>query len=107
MKVIKAGISPKKIVFSGVGKTAKEIKYAIDKKIDIIINGTIPLKDNYFKLLTFFVSLDFKWAALFLCIILFLESLSIIETASGNFFTAAAFLVSCSNFFITVLVDLC
>ena len=33
---------------------------------DIIINGTIPLKDNYFKLLTFFVSFDFKWAALFL-----------------------------------------
>ena len=33
MKVIKAGINPKKIVFSGVGKTAKEIKYAIDKKI--------------------------------------------------------------------------
>ena len=24
MKVIKAGINPKKIVFSGVGKTAKE-----------------------------------------------------------------------------------
>jgi diaminopimelate decarboxylase len=33
MKALKAGISPRKIVFSGVGKTSKEIKYAIDKKI--------------------------------------------------------------------------
>ena len=38
MKALKAGISPKKIVFSGVGKTAKEIKYAIDKKI-LLINA--------------------------------------------------------------------
>ena len=38
MKAIKAGINPKKIVFSGVGKTAKEIKYAIDKKI-LLINA--------------------------------------------------------------------
>ena len=43
-----------------------EIIKEYEEKIDIIINGTIPLKDNYFKLLTFFVSFDFKWAALFL-----------------------------------------
>ena len=36
MKALKAGINPKKIVFSGVGKTSKEIKYAIDKKILLI-----------------------------------------------------------------------
>ncbi len=34
----KAGISSKKIVFSGVGKTLKEISYAIDKKI-LLINA--------------------------------------------------------------------
>ena len=38
MMAIKAGISPKKIVFSGVGKTSNEIKYAIDKKI-LLINA--------------------------------------------------------------------
>ena len=32
MLAIKAGISPKKIVFSGVGKTSNEIDYAINKK---------------------------------------------------------------------------
>ena len=31
MLALKAGISPKKIVFSGVGKTSKEINFAIDK----------------------------------------------------------------------------
>jgi len=36
MQAIKAGISPSKIVFSGVGKTSSEIKYAIDKKIMLI-----------------------------------------------------------------------
>ena len=36
MMAIKAGINPKKIVFSGVGKTTKEISYAIDKKIFLI-----------------------------------------------------------------------
>ena len=36
MKALKAGINPKKIVFSGVGKTTKEITYAIDKKILLI-----------------------------------------------------------------------
>ena len=36
MMAIKAGISPKKIVFSGVGKTFDEIKYAINKNIFLI-----------------------------------------------------------------------
>ena len=38
MIAIKAGINPKKIVFSGVGKSTDEIKYAIDKKI-LLINA--------------------------------------------------------------------
>ena len=38
MIALKAGIHPKKIVFSGVGKTSKEISYAIDKKI-LLINA--------------------------------------------------------------------
>ena len=38
MIAIKAGINPKKIVFSGVGKTSSEISYAIDKKI-LLINA--------------------------------------------------------------------
>ena len=38
MKALKAGINPKKIVFSGVGKTVDEISYAIDKKI-LLINA--------------------------------------------------------------------
>jgi diaminopimelate decarboxylase len=38
MKALKAGINPKKIVFSGVGKTSSEISYAIDKKI-LLINA--------------------------------------------------------------------
>ena len=38
MKALKAGISPKKIVFSGVGKTTKEINFAINKKI-LLINA--------------------------------------------------------------------
>ena len=36
LKATKAGISPKKIVFSGVGKTEDELKLAIDKKILLI-----------------------------------------------------------------------
>ncbi len=36
MMALKAGISPKKIVFSGIGKTTKEIEYAINKKILLI-----------------------------------------------------------------------
>ena len=35
---LKAGINPNKIVFSGVGKTSEEIKFAIDKKI-LLINA--------------------------------------------------------------------
>ena len=36
LKVTKAGINPKKIVFSGVGKTEEEIKLAIKKKVLLI-----------------------------------------------------------------------
>ena len=36
MKALKAGIKPQKIVFSGVGKTTKEIEYAITKNILLI-----------------------------------------------------------------------
>ena len=38
MQAIKAGISPNKIVFSGVGKTSVELNYAVDKKI-LLINS--------------------------------------------------------------------
>ncbi len=38
MMALKAGINPKKIVFSGVGKTSLEISYAINKKI-LLINA--------------------------------------------------------------------
>ncbi len=38
MKALKSGIKSKKIVFSGVGKTTEEIKYAIEKKI-LLINA--------------------------------------------------------------------
>ena len=38
MIALNAGIPPKKIVFSGVGKTSNEISYAIDKKI-LLINA--------------------------------------------------------------------
>ena len=38
MLALKAGINPKKIVFSGVGKTSNEIAYAIDKNI-LLINA--------------------------------------------------------------------
>ena len=38
MLALKAGINPKKIVFSGVGKTESEIKFAIEKKI-LLINS--------------------------------------------------------------------
>ncbi len=38
MLALKAGINPKKIVFSGVGKTENEIKFAIKKKI-LLINS--------------------------------------------------------------------
>ena len=38
MVALKAGINPKKIVFSGVGKLSTEISFAIDKKI-LLINA--------------------------------------------------------------------
>ena len=38
MLALKAGVEPKKIVFSGVGKTSTEISYAIDKGI-LLINA--------------------------------------------------------------------
>ena len=38
MIALKAGIDPKRIVFSGVGKTSNEISYAIDKRI-LLINA--------------------------------------------------------------------
>ncbi len=38
MIALKAGINPNKIVFSGVGKTSREINFAIDKKI-LLINA--------------------------------------------------------------------
>ena len=38
MMALKAGIKPKKIVFSGVGKTSNEINYAINKEI-LLINA--------------------------------------------------------------------
>ena len=38
MTAIKAGIKPKKIVFSGVGKTTSEIEYAVNKKL-LLINA--------------------------------------------------------------------
>ena len=38
MMALKAGINPKKIVFSGVGKTTTEITYAINKNI-LLINA--------------------------------------------------------------------
>ena len=38
MMALKAGINPKKIVFSGVGKSSNEISYAINKEI-LLINA--------------------------------------------------------------------
>ena len=38
MKAIKSGINPSKIVFSGVGKTSREISFAVEKKI-LLINA--------------------------------------------------------------------
>ena len=36
IKALKAGMRPEKIVFSGVGKTSKEISYAVSRKILLI-----------------------------------------------------------------------
>ena len=38
MMALKAGVSPKKIVFSGVGKTSEEINFAVEKEI-LLINA--------------------------------------------------------------------
>ena len=38
MKALKAGVNPKKIVFSGVGKTSEELDFAIQKEI-LLINA--------------------------------------------------------------------
>ena len=38
IQALKAGVNPNKIVFSGVGKTYSELKYAINKKI-LLINS--------------------------------------------------------------------
>jgi len=38
MMALKAGVSPKKIVFSGVGKSSEEINFAVEKKI-LLINA--------------------------------------------------------------------
>ena len=38
MQAIKSGINPNKIVFSGVGKTSREISFAVEKKI-LLINA--------------------------------------------------------------------
>ena len=38
IQALKAGILPKKIVFSGVGKKTEELKFAIEKKI-LLINA--------------------------------------------------------------------
>ena len=38
MMALKAGVSPKKIVFSGVGKTSEEISFAVEKEI-LLINA--------------------------------------------------------------------
>ena len=56
MMALRAGINPQKIVFSGVGKTSEEIKFAIEKKILLInaeskseikeINRIAKLKDK-------------------------------------------------------------
>ena len=45
MMALKAGINPKKIVFSGVGKTSNEISYAIDKEI-LLINAEYKSEIN-------------------------------------------------------------
>jgi diaminopimelate decarboxylase len=37
MMALKAGINPNKIVFSGIGKTSKEINFAIDMKLKKLI----------------------------------------------------------------------
>ena len=63
LKAIKAGIKPKKIVFSGVGKTEEELKIAISKKI-LLINceseSEAKLINNLAKKLRKKVSIGFR-----------------------------------------------
>ncbi len=63
LKALKAGISPKKIVFSGVGKTQEELKIAINKKI-LLINceseSEAKLINNLAKKLRKKVSIGFR-----------------------------------------------
>ncbi len=63
LKVIKAGIRPNKIVFSGVGKTEEELKIAINKKI-LLINceseSEAKLVNNLSKKLRKKVSIGFR-----------------------------------------------
>ena len=41
LKALKSGIKPNKIVFSGVGKTTKEITFAIEKKVLLRTEGAL------------------------------------------------------------------
>ena len=63
LKALKAGIKPKKIVFSGVGKTEEELKIAISKKI-LLINceseSEAKLINNLAKKLRKKVSIGFR-----------------------------------------------
>ncbi len=63
LKALKAGIKPKKIVFSGVGKTEEELKIAINKKI-LLINceseSEAKLVNNLAKKLGEKVSIGFR-----------------------------------------------
>ena len=45
LKATKAGINPKKIVFSGIGKTEEEIRVAIKKKV-LLINIELRTRIN-------------------------------------------------------------
>ena len=53
LRVLKAGINPNKIVFSGVGKTADEINFAVQKKILLIyvqeLDPNVRYKKHSFK----------------------------------------------------------
>ena len=63
LKALKAGIKPKKIVFSGVGKTEEELKIAINKNI-LLINceseSEALLVNNIAKRLKKIVSIGFR-----------------------------------------------
>ena len=57
-KALKAGIKPKKVVFSGIGKTSAEIEFAIKKNIDISFIEEMPLGDTAFSRKSTFTSND-------------------------------------------------